>query len=309
MAQPPIILLGGPTGVGKTALALDLAHRLQTEIINADSMQVYRFMDIGTAKPTAQERLSVPHHLLDVVNPDDPFDAALYAEMARSIVAALHGQGKIPLVVGGTGLYMKALTRGICPGAPSSLEERSRLLCELDERGITALHEELKEVDPLLGGKIHPNDRQRTLRALEVFRVTGLPLSHWQELHRFRECRYETIKIVLNRDRQELYRRIDRRVHTMMNEGLLNEVEGLLRMGFGPDLKSMQSLGYSQLARHLSGECSLDEAVSEIQRETRRYAKRQLTWFRGDIDFQWFHPDEPEKVVDHLIRWLEKTTA
>lgn len=309
MAHPPIILLGGPTGVGKTALALDLAHHLETEIINADSMQVYRFMDIGTAKPTPEERFFVPHHVLDVVNPDEPFDAALYAQMAHSVVAALHQQGRIPLVVGGTGLYMKALTRGVCPGAPSSPEERSRLLRELDEQGIAALHHELKQLDPLLGARIHPNDRQRILRALEVFRITGLPLSHWQEQHRFGDCRYETIKIVLNRDRQELYRRIDRRVHTMMTKGFLSEVEGLLRRGYGPDLKSMQSLGYRQLARHLAGECSLDEAVSEIQRETRRYAKRQLTWFRGDPEFQCFHPDGADEVMDHLTQWLERTTA
>ncbi len=305
MPRLPIILLGGPTGVGKTAFALELARRLGTEIINADSMQVYRFMDIGTAKPTREERLAVAHHLLDVVNPDEPFDASLYADMAHPLVAALHQRGKIPLVVGGTGLYMKTLTRGICPGAPSSATERLWLLRRLKEEGLKTLHDELKEADPLLGGKIHPNDRQRILRALEVFRLTGRPLSYWQEQHRFGECRYESVKIVLSRDRKELYQRIDRRVHRMLAQGFLNEVEGLLGMGYGPGLKPMQSLGYSQLVRHLSGECSLDDAVVEIQRETRRYAKRQLTWFRGDPEFQWFHPDEGEKVMDLVGLRLE----
>lgn len=297
----PVILLGGPTGVGKTALAIELAVRLETDIVNADSMQVYRFMDIGTAKPTREERLTARHHLLDVVNPDESFDAARYMEMARAVVDTLHREGKVPVIAGGTGLYMKTLISGLCEGAPASEEVRRRLFLELKERGLDELHLELRGVDPELGGKIHPNDRQRILRALEVFRLTGSPLSYWQEQHRFEGSPYANIKVGLFRDRRETYERIDRRVRRMMDQGFLGEAEGLLRMGYGPELKPMQSLGYRHLVGHLLGKISLDAAVHEIQKETRHYAKRQLTWFRGDPEFHWFRPEAGEEI----LRWIK----
>lgn len=300
--RPPVILLAGPTGVGKTNLSLHLASRLGTEIVNADSMQIYRHMDIGTAKPTPEEQSRVPHHLIDIVDPDEPFDAARYLEVARPVVDALHKRGKIPLIVGGTGLYMKVLTRGICNGPGEDLEVRNALHRELEEQGLARLHEELLRADPELGKRIHPHDRQRILRALEVYRATGESLSRLQAQHRFQQTLYPSLKIVLFRDREDLYERINRRVHLMMEQGFLQEVQRLLNRGYGPHLRSMQSLGYKQVAQHLLGNISLDEAIYEIQRDTRRYAKRQLTWFRGDPEFQWFHAEDEKGVSE----WIGK---
>jgi tRNA dimethylallyltransferase len=298
----PVVLVAGPTGVGKTAFAVELARKLGSEIVNADSMQVYRHMDIGTAKPTPEERSAVAHHLLDVVDPDEPFDAGDYLERARPVIRTLHEAGKVPLVVGGTGLYLKVLTRGICAGAPGDPQVRSRLIEEEQTLGLPALHERLLEVDPALGARLHPNDRQRILRALEVFHHSGKPLSHWQQQHRFEDAPYRTVKIFLNREREELYARIDARVETMMAQGFLDEVRKLLALGYGPELKPMQSLGYRQLARHLRGELSLDEALAEIRRDTRRYAKRQLTWFRADPEFRWFAAGDREELAARIAR-------
>lgn len=293
-----VVLIAGPTGVGKTELSLNLAERLRTEVVNADSMQVYRYMDIGTAKPSRDERDRIRHHLLDIVDPDEAFDAARYLEVASPVIATLHQQQKIPLIVGGTGLYMKVLTRGICPGAPADHMVRDKLASEEQSWGLQRLHEELSRVDPLLAAKIHTNDRQRILRALEVYRITGTPLSYWQKQHRFEKSRYRTIKIFLYRDRAELYARINQRVCYMMEQGFLDEVQRLLDMGYCPELKTMQSLGYKQLNEHLAGECSLETAVYQIQRETRRYAKRQMTWFRADPEFSWIHARQEEEVLN-----------
>jgi tRNA dimethylallyltransferase len=298
----PIILIAGPTGVGKTALSLQLASQLNTEIINADSMQVYRYMDIGTAKPTPEERALVPHHLIDVANPDESFDAARYLQLVRPVINVLHNQGKIPLVVGGTGLYMKVLTRGICNGPPEDSQIREKLGEELRKQGLKHLHEELLCVDPLLGNRIHPNDRQRIIRALEVYRATGKPLSHWQEQHRFQRTLYSSIKIFLYRERNQLYERINRRVHLMVEQGFLDEVRYLLEKGYGLYLKPMQSLGYRHLVQYLTGEHSLEKAIHEIQKETRHYAKRQLTWFRGDPQFRWFHAED----IKEILQWIEE---
>ncbi|MGQ9670273.1 MAG: tRNA (adenosine(37)-N6)-dimethylallyltransferase MiaA [Desulfosoma sp.] len=301
----PIVLLAGPTAVGKTALSLDLAEVLKTDIVNADSMQVYRFMDIGTAKPSAQERNRVRHHLLDVVNPDEPYDAAVFAHQARAVIEALHAQGKIPLVVGGTGLYMKALTRGICPGPPTHPGLRRQLLDDLARHGMSWLYAELSRVDPSCAARIHPNDRQRLLRALEVYRSTGVPLSHWQRTHGFRQALYPTIKIVLYRDRDELYARIDQRVLHMVDQGLLDEVRHLVRMGYDCSLKPMQSLGYRHMCQYLAGRMTFEEAVRTMQRDTRRYAKRQMTWFRGDPEFRWFHAEARRKIFDAVFSALQ----
>jgi tRNA dimethylallyltransferase len=299
----PIILLAGPTAVGKTELALEMALRLGTEIVNADSMQVYRHMDIGTAKPTPEQRALVPHHLLDIADPDEPFDAARYVDLAQPVIEALRDREKIPLVVGGTGLYLKILTRGICPGAPGDAAIKQRLILELAEQGLPKLHEELLRVDPDAGRRIHPHDRQRILRALEVYRLTGSPLSLRQSQHCFSEQIYRSIKIFLYRERNVLYERINRRVLQMMDEGLLEEVRQLLARGYGPELKPMQSLGYKQAAACLGGALSRDSAVAETQRATRQYAKRQLTWFRGDSEFRWFHAEDRQGIWE----WIQES--
>jgi tRNA dimethylallyltransferase len=296
----PLILLGGPTGVGKTELALWLAERLRTEIINADSMQVYRYMDIGTAKPTAEQRAQVAHHLLDLVNPDEPFDAGVFLEHAEPVVSELHARGQVPLVVGGTGLYLKVLSHGICEVAPGDASVRQSLQRELTEHGLMYLYRELQRIDPVLAERLQSRDRQRILRALEVFVVTGRPLSSWQADHGFRQPRYRTIKVFVTRPREELYDRINHRAQLMMARGLLDEVKSLLARGYGHDLKSMQSLGYRQLTEHLRGRVSLEDAVQAIQRDTRRYAKRQLTWFRGDQEYQWLTAGDPELVWRHI---------
>lgn len=302
----PVILLAGPTAVGKTAVSLKLAARLGCEIVNADSMQIYRYMDLGTAKPTREERAGVPHHLLDVADPDEPFDAARYLRMGRAVLHELHRGEVLPLVVGGTGLYMKALTRGLCEGAPSDEEIRAEIRGEEREKGLDSLFGELSRVDPAVARRLHPHDRQRILRALEVFRLTGRPLSGRQEQHGFSQRPYRTIKVCLHRDRRELYERINRRVEWMVESGFVDEVRRLLEMGYDPGLKSMQSLGYRQIVAFLHGKLSLESALGLIQRDTRRYAKRQITWFRGDIEFRWFHPEDLEGMVGFVREELEK---
>ncbi|MHC1728352.1 MAG: tRNA (adenosine(37)-N6)-dimethylallyltransferase MiaA [Syntrophobacteraceae bacterium] len=301
----PAVLIAGPTASGKTAISLELARRLSGEIVNADSMQVYRYMDIGTAKPTLYERQLVPHHLLDVADPDEPFDAARYLELARPVIDGLHWRGMVPLVVGGTGLYMKVLTRGICSGPPSDPKIRERLIAEEQAGGLAELHRDLSRVDPEAASRIHPHDRQRILRALEVFLASGTPLSLSQKQHGFQDTGFPAIKILLGRERDELYSRIERRVEIMLEEGLREEVERLIAMGYSPSLKSMQSLGYKQMAAHLAGELTMDEAAYLIKRETRRYAKRQLTWFRGDPDFRSFHADDVEGIFSFVAAELK----
>jgi len=304
----PVILLAGPTAAGKTVLAIELAERLGTQIISADSMQVYRNMDVGTAKPSAEERSLVVHHLIDVVDPDEPFDAAQYLQLARPIVEYLHSQGKVPVVVGGTGLYMKVLTLGICPVPPGDPRVRQELSTELKTRGLFCLYAELNEVDPALAVKLNPNDRQRITRALEVYRSTGETLSRWQEQHAFRTVLFPSIRVFISRSRDDIYARIDRRVDVMMQNGFLDEVAGLLAMGYSPDLKSLQSLGYKQLIRYLSGGISLEAAVRQTKLETRHYAKRQITWFRGDSSFRWLDADDETGIIewieDEVDRWL-----
>lgn len=298
----PIILLAGPTGVGKTDLSLELAESIGTDIVNADSMQIYRHMDIGTAKPTPLERARVPHHLLDIVDPDESFDAGRYLEFAGPVIDRLHSERKIPLVVGGTGLYMKVLTKSICPAAPGDPVVREALGEELEKSGLSWLYEELLRVDPASAGRIHPNDRQRILRALEVYRTSGTALSVWQAKHCFAETLYPSIKVFLFRERDELYERINRRVLAMLDQGLEAEVRRLLEMGYGPDLKSMQSLGYKEMTRFLAGKCTLSEAIASIQQETRHYAKRQMTWFRADPEFKWFNAEDRRGVIG----WVEE---
>lgn len=303
--KPKIVVIGGPTGVGKTAAAVAVAGAFNGEIVGADSMQIYRHMDIGTAKPTPEERARVRHHLVDILSPDEPFDAARYAERAGEVIEDLHEIGMLPLVVGGTGLYIKALVHGIFQARPVDPDVRERLKREAEIGGSTRLYERLRLKDPEAARRLHPNDAFRIIRALEVWEATGRPLSDHHGDHRFAAARFDALKIGLTLPRDALYERIDRRVDLMIADGLPEEVKTLMEMGYGPDLKSMQSIGYRHMAAWLTGDLAWVEAVRTLKRDTRRYAKRQLTWFRADPGMVWHSPDETAAITDRVAAFLE----
>lgn len=298
---PPLAVLCGPTAAGKTAAALALAGHFDLEVVSADSRQVYRLMDIGTAKPSNEERSRVPHHLLDVVWPDEPFDAARFAALAAEAIDGILTRGRLPLLVGGTGLYTRALTEGLveAPGADPLV--RRRIEEESAAEGSPALHRRLAEIDPDSARQLHPNDRVRLVRALEVFEITGRPLSSWQQAHGFRERRYRLLKIALSPPRTELYQRIDARAAAMLGGGLIEETEALLRAGYDPRLKALQTIGYREALRLIEGKASRDEALAELQQATRRYAKRQLTWFRADSEMIWVDSVKDSAKIQTLI--------
>jgi tRNA dimethylallyltransferase len=277
----PIIIIAGPTAVGKTALAIWLAQQLHTEIISADSMQVYQTMDIGTAKPTPAEQAQVVHHLIDLVKPDQAFSVADYQDNFNQTVAAFNTQHKIPLVVGGTGLYIRASIQGYGLDNPAEAhhELRAELTLQAATTGNDSLYQQLTQVDPAAAAQIHPNDLRRIIRALEVYLTTGIPISRLQTKD---AARYQTIYLLLNRDRAELYHRIEARVDQMLEQGLLDEVIKLRKQGYAADLKSMQSLGYKQINQYLDTRISMAEATDTIKQKTRNYAKRQLTWFKRE---------------------------
>lgn len=284
---PRIIVLGGPTAVGKTRFSLALAKAFGAEIVNYDSVQLYRHLDIGTAKPSAEERALVPHHLFDVLDPDQPSNVADYMAMAHATIAEIVGRGKIPLLVGGTGMYARILVHGIfeAPPADAAIRERHRAL--VATHGNAHLHAMLAEVDPELGAKFHENDIIRVSRGLEIFEQTGKALSVHQREHRFKEPNYDALKIGLLRPREELYERINQRVDQMMAQGLLAEYKGLITRGLDRRLKPLQSLGYRQMEEHLFGGVPLDEAVEDMKVSTRRYAKQQISWFRKEPRLHW----------------------
>jgi tRNA dimethylallyltransferase len=285
--RPRVVVLLGPTGAGKSGLAIEWAEEFGGEIVSADSMQVYRHMDIGTAKPSAESQKRVRHHLIDLVTPDQPFDAALYRTLGRKVIDQLHKKRTPIWVVGGTGLYIKTLLEGIFRSPKIDPSVREDLKREAEQKGSRTLYERLKKGDPKTAFSLHPNDLFRIVRALEVLDSTGIPISFFREQHRFGEKPYATLKIGLQMGRDDLYRRIDERVDRMLERGLLQEVEGLMAMGYGPELKPMQSLGYKQMAQYLLQKIDLDEAVRQIKRDTRRYAKRQVTWFKADPETRW----------------------
>lgn len=278
-----VIILLGPTGVGKTGASIMLAQHLDTEIISADSMQIYKGMDIGTAKPTRQERASVKHHMIDVVSPSAPFSAGQYVEAVTPIINSLLSRQKIPLIVGGTGLYIKALTRGIFSGPSADWALREELLAmEHDEKG--TLYSYLLHLDPYAAEKISSNDIRRIVRAIEVCLKSHEKMSLLQE-KLTRPLPFEFIKIGLTRQRQELYSIIEQRVDSMIEAGLINEVEAILRMG--PDRTPLQAIGYKEIAGYLQGTLSKEEAIRLVKRNSKRYAKRQFTWFRKEEGIRW----------------------
>jgi tRNA dimethylallyltransferase len=290
--------------VGKTGFAIDLAQHFGGEIVGADSMQIYRGLDIGTAKPTATEQATVTHHMVDIVEPGEDFDAAEYSRRADSCVEKLIAEGRIPFVVGGTGLYIKALIYGLAGEAPSDSAMRHRLAAELARVGAQSMHQRLSWVDPQSAQRIHPNDTFRVLRALEVFQLTGRPLTTHHTDHAFARPRFHPLQIGLTLPRAELYARIDQRVDAMLSQGLVNEVRDLLAKGIDPRLKSMQSLGYRHLTDYLQGHRQWDETVRTLKRDHRRYAKRQMTWFSADNHVQWMRPDQLSEAFVLVEKFL-----
>jgi tRNA dimethylallyltransferase len=280
--KPKLVIVLGPTAVGKSDVVLELAAELGGEIINADSQQVYRQMDIGTAKPSREQRNSIRHHVIDVVNPDQQFNVAMFRQLATASVNDIRTRRRQTLVCGGTGLYIKALTHGLFVGPAQDPAMRTALDAKAQEQGLSVLYEQLQRVDPSAGSWIHPNDRQRIIRALEIYQLTGKPLSAWQQDHGFSESPFETLKIGLCRERPVLYDRIDQRCDRMIETGLIDEVKGLLDNGYSFALKPLQSVGYKHVGCFLDGRMALQEAVSLMKRDTRRLAKRQLSWFRSD---------------------------
>ena len=300
---PECLAILGPTGIGKSGLSLSVAAALDGEIINADSIQTYRGLEIGTSKPTAKDRKLVPHHLLDFLDPAERFSAGEFALRATSVVADIRQRRRLPLVVGGNGFYLRALFDGLSPipTVPSKVREEleERLLAE----GLGALYEELLCVDAKTAARISPNDRQRILRALEVVAATGRPLSSWQEERR-RKLEISVLRVGLTCARDVLYDRLALRARRMLESGWLEEVRGLLEAGIEEDSPAFQAIGYRELAAHLRGDITLDQATSALLQATRRYAKRQLTWFRGEPGIRWFVVDSRERLSSEVLDYL-----
>lgn len=306
----PLIVLAGPTAVGKTELSVRLAERIGGEIISADSMQVYRGMDIGSAKATEEERRGIPHYLLDILDPSEEFHVVAFQEAAREAMKKIYANGHIPILTGGTGFYIQAITRDIdfteTGGDPAFRRELEQMAAE--GRG-QELYERLRAVDPEAAQEIHPNNHKRVIRALEYAHYSGEKISEHNRRERERSSPYRLLYLVLSRDRQELYRRIDRRVDLMMENGLLDEVRALREKGYDRSLVSMQGLGYKELLACLDGECTLEEAVYTIKRDTRHFAKRQLTWFKRESDAVWLawedYPTE-EAMLNEILRLMQE---
>ena len=286
--KSPLLVLAGPTATGKSALALTLARRFGLEIITADSAQVYRGLDIGTAKPTPAEREAVPHHLIDLVDPDEDYSVADYQRDAYRAIAQQLARGKLPFLVGGTGLYIRAVTRGYAFGKKGKNEAlREELAREAREEGLEALYQRLLKLDPKAAQKIHPRDQRRIIRALEVHMLEGRPISRQVEETAAHEPAFTPVLFALNYPRPLLYRRIEERVEAMLQAGFLAEVKGLLERGYKPDCPGLQILGYRQLVQYLQGAAGWEETVAEIKKQTRHLAKRQLTWFKSEPQITW----------------------
>lgn len=308
----PLIFLAGPTAIGKTELALTLAETFGCEIIGVDSMQIYRYMDIGTAKPSIAERGRVPHHLIDYVLPDEEFSVSRFVEDCQKTILQIRAKGRLPLLVGGTGLYFAALEHGIFSMPAIDPMVRQGLQEELCSRGREVLFQELTACDPASAARIHPNDTYRLLRALEIFRATGKSWSIYIAEHQGKqsaEPKTNLLKIGLTRDREDLYQRIQHRVTDMTQAGLLTEVERLLQMGYTKGLQPMQSLGYRHMLNYLDGLWSWERAVELLARDTRRYAKRQFTWFRADTGINWFSPGQVTEICSTIEAFLKGVKA
>jgi tRNA dimethylallyltransferase len=303
----PLLAVVGPTATGKSRLAMALAGELGGEIVNADALQVYRGFDIGTAKPTAAERARVPHHLIDVLDPAERYSAGEFARRARAAIAEIEGRGRLPIVVGGSGLYLRALLAGISPIPPGDAAVRARLRARLAAEGLPPLAAELARRDPETASRLAPGDAQRVLRALEVALVSGVPLASWIARQPFGNQRIPAVSVGLTLARSLLYDEIAGRVAGMIERGWVSEVEGLLAQGLDPQLPAFQAIGYRQLVLHVRGERTLPQAISETIQATRRFAKRQETWFRKEPDVTWFPAQDLEHRVPQVLAHAERS--
>ena len=304
--KKPLVVLTGPTAVGKTKLSIALAKALGGEIISADSMQVYKHMDIGSAKITEKEMDGVPHHLIDVLSPFEEFHIVRFQELAKKAVEDIYSRGRIPVFVGGTGFYIQAVTKDIdFTEGEEDKEYREELSRLAAEKGNEFLHEMLRNIDPKSAEEIHANNVKRVIRALEFYKENGFPISQHNEEQKQNETPYNLAYFVLNAPRELLYERIDRRVDEMMENGLMEEVQKLKDMGCRRDMTSMQGLGYKEILSFLDGEVPLEEAVRILKRDTRHFAKRQLTWFRRESDVIWVDKDkfsfDEEKILEYML--------
>ncbi|CAH1190779.1 MULTISPECIES: tRNA (adenosine(37)-N6)-dimethylallyltransferase MiaA [Paenibacillus] len=292
--KPKLLVLVGPTAVGKTKMSIELAKAFDCEIISGDSMQVYREMDIGTAKITRDEMQGIPHHLIDIHDPEYPYSVAEFQESCTRLIGEIHGRGKLPFIVGGTGLYVESVCYGFQFSDSGSDEAfRNEQFRYAEQHGAQALHDRLRAVDPASADRLHPNDQRRIVRALEIFHLTGQKWSE-QLASQQKISPYDLLIVGLTMDRQKLYARVEERIDLMMEQGLVDEVKSLLERGVGPGHISMQGLGYKEIVAYLQGEVSLEAAVEWLKRDTRRFAKRQLSWFRHMKDIEWVDVTDTE---------------
>lgn len=305
--KKPLLVLTGPTAVGKTKLSIKLAKAVDGEIISADSMQVYRHMDIGSAKIKPEEKEGVPHHLIDVFDPREDFNVVIFQNLCKKCMEEIYGRGHVPILTGGTGFYIQSVLYDI--DFTENAEDtsiRSRLEKEAAEMGAEFLHEKLRKVDPASAEAIHANNVKRVIRALEFYEQTGEKISLHNEEERQKESAYASCYFVLNDDREKLYGRIDRRVEEMLSEGLVEEVRQLKESGCTKDLVSMQGLGYKEILSYLDGECTLEDAVYRIKRDTRHFAKRQITWFKREKEVIWLNKPDFSYNDDEILSFMKK---
>ena len=306
MKKIPLIVVGGPTASGKTALAIELAKALDGEIVSADSMQIYKYMDIGSAKPTADELKECPHHLIGFREPDCDFSVADYTELAHKTIADITARGKVAIMCGGTGLYINSVVNDVDFGEYENDYELRKSLDELAKKdGAGVLLDMLAEFDPVSAKRLHPNNVKRIIRAIEFYKVSGVPISEHQERTKLKESRYDATMFLINHNREVLYDRINRPVDIRISDGLVDEVRSIMNMGYSRDLNSMQGIGYKEMIAYLEGEISLADAIDMIKQNSRRYAKRQLTWFRRDDRINMLSPDDAVNEALEILKKVE----
>ena len=302
--KPSVIVIAGATATGKTAVAMNVAARFDGEIVSADSQQVYRYLNIGTAKPSSKQMTGIKHHLIDCVNPDEDFNASIYIRHAEEAIADIVQRNKTAIIVGGTGLYIKALLKGLIDAPAGDKKLRDKYRDMATQYGIPHLHKLLKQRDLIAAGIISPNDLPRIMRALETIEVTGKSIVTLREEHSFKQNRYRSLFIGLHVEKEKLFQRIEQRVDTMIACGLAEEVRSIIDRGYCDNLKSMNSLGYKQINEHMRGLCSLEEAIEKIKRETKKYAKRQLIWFKAQKEIVWLAPEDEDAIMTRVANFF-----